>query len=194
MRSIWIKLALFLCLWYEVAAELHLDGDRSFVISLTIVALGWMALRMSGSLAGLLGPNVHRLLVGTVAWLMLFWWFAPPLLKAQPVVFVLAGAGAIAVGAAKFRHWFEAEGHKLGKAFLRDHSQYVVGGMVAGLSALFLSQQYWGSIWTVIGYALLPGLPFAFGWQMAELAKRARFDAKVGDEESFREAGMSEER
>ncbi|MCP3439801.1 hypothetical protein [Bradyrhizobium sp. CCGUVB14] len=177
-----------------MAAELHLDGDRSFVISLTIVALGWMALRMSGSLAGLLGPNVHRLLVGTVAWLMLFWWFAPPLLKAQPVVFVLAGAGAIAVGAAKFRHWFEAEGHKLGKAFLRDHSQYVVGGMVAGLSALFLSQQYWGSIWTVIGYALLPGLPFAFGWQMAELAKRARFDAKVGDEESFREAGMSEER
>jgi hypothetical protein len=194
MRSIWLKLALFLFLWYEIAAELRLDGDRSFVLSVVIVCVGWFMFRMSGSLVTLFGPNTQRLVIGTVVWLALFWWFAPPVLKAQPIVFVLAGAAGIAVGAARFRHWLNGGGRILCERKLREHSSLAVGTMLAALSALFLSQQFWLSIWSVVGYVLLLGLPFGFGWQMAELAAARRFDAKVGKEEEFRNAGYSEER
>jgi hypothetical protein len=194
MRSIWIKLVLFLCLWYEIAAELHLDGDRSFVLALVVVVLGWFGLRMSGHLIGMLGPNMHRLIVLLVVWLILFWWFAPAVLKALPVVFILAGALAIAVAGARCRHQFELHRHKLDKAYLREHSVVLVALVFAALVPIFFSVHRWGSVWPIIGYTLLPGLPFSFGWQMAVRVGPQRSDAKFGDKDAFRDAGLSEER
>ncbi len=193
MRHFWIKLGLFLCLWYEIAAELHLDGDRAFVVSLFVVAVGWVALRMSGPLLGMLGPNTHRLMLGTLLWLALFWWFAPGFLKAQPIVFMLVGAAGIAYGGGRCRHWCEANGARL-KAEARKRSDLVVAGTFGALGAAFVFQTYAGSIWPLIGYALLLGLPFGFGWQLASAAAARRHDAKMGTEEAFRDAGLSEER
>jgi hypothetical protein len=194
MRPFWIKLALFLCLWYEVAAELRLDGDRAFLVSVMIVGAGWLVLRLSGPLIGMLGPNTHRLLVGTLLWLALFWWFGPGFLKALPIVFVLAGAFGIAYAGGRARHWLNENRDRLNKAFLREHSGAVLAVTFGALALAFIVENVSGSIWILIGYGLLLGLPLGFGWQLAETVGARRFDAKVGKEEAFRDAGLSEER
>jgi hypothetical protein len=194
MRHFWFKLVLFLCLWYEVAAELRLDGDRALLVTLAIIGLGWFLLRMSGSLIGMLGPTMHRLLVGTVIWLLLFWWFAPNALKALPVAVLLAMALGVAALGARCRHWFELNHHRIDKAYLRNHSEVVLLTVFGTLGLIAFSLEYWGSLWPLIGCVMLPGLPFGFGWQLASQLAHKRADAKFGDKASFRDAGISEER
>lgn len=46
----------------------------------------------------------------------------------------------------------------------------------------------------IILYALPPGLPLLFGWQMSVPTRSARTDAKLGDARTFRRAGFSDER
>lgn len=194
MRPFWFKLGLFAFLWYEIAAELRLGGDQAFVIAVVVVGIGWFGLRMSGQLIAMLGPTMHRLLVGAVVWLILFWWFAPSALKALPVVVLLATAFGIAIAGARCRHWFELNRAKFDKAYLRDHSEAVLLAVFGPLGLTAFAFQAWGSLWPLFGYVLLPGLPFGFGWQLAGRLPHKRTDAKFGDEASFRDAGLSEER
>jgi len=50
-----------------------------------------------------------------------------------------------------------------------------------------------GSFWPLVYYALLPGIPLSFGWRAAGVPLRSRSDAKMGNAEGFRAAGVSEE-
>jgi hypothetical protein len=194
MNRLFFKLALLVCLWYEIAVELHLDSNTAFFIAMLVVFGGWFALRMSGQLVGMLGPRTLSLLVYSVLWLVLFWWFAPSVLSSLPLVLIVFALVALAMIGARCRLVFERERALRGKKLFSDHSAAVVGVILGGLLLAMVSLRTWHSLWPLLGYLLLLGLPFGFGWRMGGMGSPERADAKLGDEETFRDAGLSEER
>jgi hypothetical protein len=193
-NRLFFKLALLVCLWYEIAVELHLDSNTAFFIAMLLVFGGWFALRMSGQLVGMLGPRMLSLLVYSVLWLVLFWWFAPAVLLSLPLVLIVFALVALAMIGARCRVMFEQEWALRGKKLFSDHSAPVVGVILGGLLLAMVSLRAWHSLWPLVGYLLLPGLPFGFGWRMGGIGSPERADARLGDEETFRDAGLSEER
>lgn len=193
-NRLFFKLALLVCLWYEIAVELRLDSNTAFFVALLVVFGGWFALRMSGQLVGMLGPRTLSLLVHSVVWLVLFWWFAPSVLLSLPLVLIVFGLFALAMIGARCRLMFERERALKGKRFFADYSAVVAGVILGGLFLCMVALRTFHSLWPLVGYLLLPGLPFGFGWRMGGMPSPNRVDAKLGDEETFRDAGLSEER
>lgn len=194
MNRMLFKLGLFVCIWYEIAAELHLDGDTAFLVGAAVMGFGWFALRMLGQAIGLLGPSNVGLLLQAGLWAALFWWFAPLSLRAQPVIFEIGIVVMLIVAGGAARHQFERQHERFGDAMWRAHSGAVVVAILASLFLLMAALRHFGSVWPLVGFGLLLLLPFGFGWRMKLPASRARADAKVGDQETFRDAGLSEER
>jgi hypothetical protein len=188
------KLGLLVCLWYEIAVELHLDSNTAFFVALLVVFGGWFALRMSGQLVGMLGPRTLSLLVHGMVWLVLFWVFAPSVLLSLPLVLIVFALFALTMIGARCRLVFERERALRGKKLFSDHSALAVGVILGGLLLCMIALRTWHSLWPLVGYLLLPGLPFGFGWRMGGMPSPDRVDAKLGDEETFRDAGLSEER
>jgi hypothetical protein len=193
-NRLFFKLGLLVCLWYEIAVELRLDSNTAFFVALLLVFGGWFALRMSGQLVGMLGPRTLSLLVHSVVWLALFWSFAPSALLSLPLVLIAFGLFALTMIGARSRLIFERERALRGKKLFSDHSALAVGVILGGLFLCMVALRTWHSLWPLVGYVLLPGLPFGFGWRMGGMPSPDRVDAKLGDEETFRDAGLSEER
>jgi hypothetical protein len=126
--------------------------------------------------------------------MLLFWWFAPATLRAQPVIFEIGAVVVLALAGARCRQQFEREYLLHGAAVWRAHSGVVVASLFGVLLILMMSLRHWGSLWPLVAYALLLGIPLGFGWRMVRPPSPDRPDAKVGNEETFRDAGLSEER
>ena len=188
------KLGLFVCIWYEIAAELRLDGDTAFLVGAAMWGFGWFAVRMLGQAIGLLGPSNVGLLLQAALWAALFWWFAPSSLRAQPIIFEIGIVVMLMVVGGLARNQFERLRARHGEALWRAHSGALVAAVLGSLFLVMIALRQFGSVWPLIGYGLLLLLPFGFGWRLMPRASKARADAKVGDEASFRDAGLSEER
>lgn len=189
-----LKAVLFFAAWYEVMAEMHLDGDTAFIVTAFAMFVGWLALRMRGELAAMLGPLTTGLLLRAGLWLLLLWWLSPSWLGGQPIVFQVIGFGMLVFAGGRARREFEARRTLLTKAELRKHSEWVLF-VALGLPALAaMAWHAFGSAFVLLGYALLPGIPLQFGWQAAITARKTHTDARMGTDDSFREAGVSEER
>ncbi|EJW10837.1 hypothetical protein A33M_3998 [Rhodovulum sp. PH10] len=185
---------MFVVIWYELAIELGLGADTAFLATLGLMAIWWSGLRLVAQGITLMGPFTFGLLAQTAVWLVLFWWFAPAAFHALPLLFDLLIVLALALSGARCRFLYEAY-RQSGRRFVpAEHSGLVLLVVFGGLAACMVSLRYWGSLWPLAGYALLPAIPFGFGWRMAPLAAPDRFDAKVGDADAFRDAGLSEER
>jgi hypothetical protein len=111
-----------------------------------------------------------------------------------PLVLIAFALFALAMIGASCRLGFERERALRGKKLFSDHSALVVGVILGGLFLCMVALRTWHSLWPLVGYLLLPGLPFGFGWRMGGMPSPDRVDAKLGDEETFRDAGLSEER
>lgn len=194
MNQLIFKLGLFFCIWYEIAAELHLDGDTAFIVGIAAWFGCRFAVRIAAQAIGLLGPNVFGLILQVGLWMLLFWWFAPATIRAQPVIFVLGAVAVLALAGARCRQMFERQCSLHGSSVWRAHSGPVVAGILGLLLVCMMSLRHWGSLWPLVAYALLPGIPFSLGWRQVRSPSPDRPDAKVGNEEAFRDAGLSEER
>lgn len=193
MRRIGFKIGLFVCVWYEVGRQLGLDGDSAFVVTAIVWVGGWLALRMAGQLAGMLGPLTAALVVRLPIWLVVVWCVAPPVFATQPVVFKVVAFGLMAFLGARGRHVFEQRRADFTKEWLRQHSEVVVVAVLLVLACAGACLRLNGSFWPLVYYALLPGIPLSFGWRAAVAPLRGRSDARMGNAEGFRAAGMSEE-
>jgi len=193
MKRLVVKFGLAVCLWYELMAEFHMESGTAFWAAMALVCFGWFAFRMSGPFIGSLGPKTLALLLQSVLWFVLLWWLAPPL-WALPLPLDLFVLVVLAVMGARSRVRFELARDGLLARLRRDYSGHIVGAVLLALSPCWISIRLWGSLWPLIGYALLPGLPFLFGWRMVTAPPHDKPDARVGDADDFRDAGLSEER
>ena len=193
MNRLLFKLGLFLFIWYEVAAEFCLSGDAAFVFGLIAFGVCAFAVRIAAHALGLLGPTTFGLLIQAVFWLGLFWWWAPPLVKAQPLMIVLGAAGLLGLGGCALRRFFDEAYARYGNNIWREHSTAVVIAVLAGLGACMVLSMRLHSLWGVAAYGLMVGLPVRLGWRMVPRLTDARADARMGTADGFRKAGYSEE-
>lgn len=193
MRNLVFKFSLFVVVWYEVAVEFRLGGDLAFMVTLALLGCCWLAWRMSLQAAGLLGPVTSGALLQGVLWIGLFWWLAPAVFQAVPFVFDLLIFAGLVLAGARCRFLYDDYRQQGRRIVLADHSEFVLIGAATLMTGCMLALRNWGSLWPLVGLALLPALPFAFGWRMAPVAAAARHDAKVGNSDAFRDAGLSDE-
>jgi hypothetical protein len=194
MKRLLFKLGLFFCIWLEIAAELHIDGDTALVIGIALWFAARFAVQIAAHALGLLGPTVFGLVVQGLVWIALFWWWAPAVLRALPWGFVLGGVGLIALAGAASRRGCERARTCHGENIWRAHSVAVVAVLLSAVALGMGASLRWYSLWPLAGYGLLLVLPFGVGWRMVPLLHDARVDARMGTAEGFRSAGYSEER
>jgi len=194
MRFPWFKVILFLCVWYEIAVELHVSDGVALGIAILILAAWRYMPRLIGHFFYSLGPLTCGLLAGLVFWLVVYWLVAPHWLREIPMMLTLGGAALLALIGARCRGLVLFHGVGQLKAKLREHSGLVLLLALAVTCSCFYAVRHMESAWVLVGYAALPGLPFWTGWQLAQGAGPTRPDAKFGDARTFRDAGFSEDR
>jgi len=188
------KLGALVCLWYEIAVELKIDGTTAFFVALLVIAAGLFLLRLPSELSAMLGPRTIALLAHGVAWLLVYFAVAPRVVTDMPLVLVLMAVAALVMMGGQCRALYERERRKFGKDVWNRHSGVITGVVLGGLFLGMVAIRQWHSIWPMVAYVLLPGLPFMFGWRMGPIAGQSRPDAKFGKAKDFRAAGYSEER
>jgi hypothetical protein len=191
MKRLLFKIGLFVCLWYEIAAELRLDGNTAFWVGLAVLVGLWVFVRVALQAIGLIGPYAFGLLMRSGLWLTLYWWMAPAWLAIQPWSYVVAALVLLVALGALSRRWIEREFVRHGEAIYRAYSAMTVLALLTTLGLAMWSMKTSGSLWPLIGYALLPVIPFHFGWGLITPRGPERSDARMGDEKSFRRAGFS---
>jgi hypothetical protein len=188
MRSLWIKLILFLCIWYEVSTELGLSGGTAMVVTLLVCGAALMLLRVPGQLMSLLGPRTIALAGPVVVWMGLAWWLMPTVVTSYPALALVVAAGLVVAGAAaryavtRYAVW------------LSRHAYMLRASISPGISILLgLADQLPRGLLSLAVIALLIGMPVRLGWRLIGPPRPAKFDAKMGDAEGFRHAGFSDE-
>ena len=186
MTWLLIKIGLFLCLWYEVSVELGLSQGTAFALTLMICGAGLMVLRLPGQLLAMLGPQAIAWVGPGVIWFGMAWWLMPNAVGSYPgltlvsgTLLALAGAG-LHYTVSRYPAWFARRNHMLR------------GSIVPVICVLLgLFQAFATSFLTFPVIALLMGMPLRFGWRFIGPAAPHKFDARMGDYETFRRDGFS---
>ena len=89
MRHLALKSSLFVIGVVRAGVEFRIGPDVAFLATLALLAGGWIALRLVGQAAMLMGPVTSGLLMQVVLWFVLFWWFAPAVFQRCRFVFDL---------------------------------------------------------------------------------------------------------
>lgn len=188
MRALWIKLILFLVVWYEVTAELGLSGGTALVVALLVCGFGMMLLRLPLQILSVLGPRGIIVAGPVVVWLALAWWLAPNKVMAFPVFTLAIGAqlallgGAARYAVTRYPAWFARHMPMLRGAISP------VGSILLGLS-----DQLPQGLLSLAALAVLIGMPVRLGWKFIPPLAAHKFDAKMGDADGFRRAGFRDE-
>lgn len=188
MRSLWIKLGLFLCVWYEVSVELGLSGGTAMVVTLIVCGAGLMLLRLPGQILSMLGPRAIVLVGPLAVWIGLAWWLMPDTLTGYPALVLMAAAFLALAGAAahyavsRYPTWF-ARRQPMLRGFISPGLSILVG----------LAHQLPLGLLSLAVIAVLVGMPLRLGWRFIGPVSPHKFDAKMGDGDSFRRAGFSDD-
>ncbi|MHB8267433.1 hypothetical protein [Bradyrhizobium sp.] len=194
MKFPWLKFTVLVGIWYELSMALGINGGAALYIALLVVFIGWLATSLPGQVFRMLGPRTQSLVVHGLIWLFIFWWMTPPAIFELPLAlhgFVLY---ALALAGARARRVYERERSRLREKLYAEHSGLIVAGLFGGLLLVMMALRTWHSVLPLLLCALLPGIPFHYGWRMGAPDSPERADAKLGDAEDFRNAGLSEER
>jgi len=188
MRWLLIKLGLFLCVWYEVSAELGIGGGTAFAMTLLVCGAGLMLLRLPGQVLSILGPPAVLVIGPVVVWAGLAWWLMPGVFPAYPVLTLIAALVLALTGAAtkyavsRYPSWFARR-------------WLMLRGLMSPLGMILveLADQWRMSPLSLAAVIVLVGMPLRLGWRFIPPLSPHKFDAKMGDGESFRRAGFSDE-
>ena len=145
-----------------------------------------MLLRLPGQLVSMLGPRALVWVGPLAVWVGLAWWLMPNTFTAYPalalvaaVLLALAGAAAHYV-VSRYPGWFARHARKLRASVIPFAA--VALGVVLQLPSGLLS---------LVVVAVLIGMPLRLGWRFIGPVSPHKFDAKMGDGETFRRAGFS---
>lgn len=187
-----LKLAMFIGLWCEFSVSGGMGANGAFFLTLIIFYGRAIAEQFGIELAGMTARQTAVFFNRGFLWCLAYLWAAPPALNGLAFTVILAGLAGLAVAGARLRQAFDRQG-EMARAWLRSHSELVVGLLLAAMASAMLALSAWGSILPLLGLGALVGLPISFGWMLATPVPQTRFDARFGDDDTFRTGGMSEE-
>ncbi|HEY7387103.1 MAG TPA: hypothetical protein VH640_01250 [Bryobacteraceae bacterium] len=193
MRPVHVKIGLFVFLWHEITVCFACGADLACLATVAVF-FGAAIVRATGiEIAGMTGPVTAAFVQHGVLWLVVYFWLAPGFVRNLPISITLAGFVAMAFVGAWSRRAFFVWIQDIDGQWFRDRSEAVVGTAMGGVAVAGLAHYHCGSILPLVGYILLPGLPFSFGWLAVTPAMRFRFDAQFGDNDTFHDIGASGE-
>jgi hypothetical protein len=189
MRGMFIKLGVLLAIWYEVSVELGLASGTAFVVTLLGFGAGMMLLRLPGQILALLGPPAVQLIGPAAVWAGLVWWLMPGTFNAYPAFTLMGGGVLVMLGAAghyvllRYSAWFAPRWPML-RGLLSP----------AGCLVLLVVDTFGVGFLKLTVVAALLAMPLRVGWRFIAPAIQTHFDARMGNEESFRRSGSSADR
>lgn len=188
MRAIWIKLGLFLCVWYEVSVELGLSGATGLLATLLVCGAGVMLLRLPLQVLSLMSPRMIAWGAPLAIWMGLAWWLFPRAVASYPTL-ALSVAALLAITGAAARYVVA----RYPQAVQR-HTPMFRGLVTPLASSLFgLAGQTETGLLGLVVVLVLAGMPLRLGWRFVGPVPPAKFDAQMGEERSFRGSGFSDE-
>jgi hypothetical protein len=193
VRKIHIKLGLFLLLWHEIDAFFQWGANLSCLATL-VLFFGASVVRATGiEIAGMTGPVTACLVTHLVLWLVIYFSLAPRIVFDLPISFTGALWVMVALGGAWCRSAFFVWIQDIDAQWIQDRSETTVKLLMGTLTLCCWAQIQWGSVLPLIGFVLLPGLPFSFGWLAVTPVAGFRFDAQFGAQDMFHDVGASDE-
>jgi hypothetical protein len=190
----WLRnTVVFLIIWYVVASEFQLDAGASLIAAGLGIAGAWLAIKVGTQLLLQIGLHWWSFAALIVIWIVLFLKFVPDSVTSRGTAIAVAAAVLLATGAAcrllyrpvwRVRPWF----------------RYVLMGLVLLVLTvipafnLVDAQRLSDSAWILAEITFLVAFPVTFGWRLASLSRRRLADARIGDPDDLRQAGLSEER
>jgi hypothetical protein len=189
MRGLLLKVGFLLAIWYEVAAELRVGGGTAFVITLLGLCTLMMLVRLPGQVLAMIGPTVFQFVGPILVWFALASWLMPRAVTSFPALALLAAGLLTTAGAAihylvtHYPQWFEPRWP-------------MIQGAVSplGCGVLWAANHFAIGILSLFVIAALLLMPLRVGWRFIAPATAERYDAKMGNHESFRRDGYSDER
>ena len=179
--------------WYALATYTSIPVGPAFVCSVAILCAGWLALRMGSASVYRLGPKAWKLMLQLASWCALFLW-AAPLQPVQKGLLLWGIALPLAVIGGAWRQLFERVPRLQGWMVWLPRS-------VLSASFVHLLLFHWsrdaGVLYAVGAAAITCGLaavPLYYGWLLGEPLLRGERDARFGTGDTYRAAGMSDER
>jgi hypothetical protein len=189
-ETIW-PAVIFLTTWYALTNYSALEV-WAYPGALVLWLVGVLAHRMASRAVFRLGERAWWLLVQLALWYGLFLFLAP--IEGFGNALILWGiATPLVLASAVVRRLRERFPHALDPAVERRWLLFLLGACLLA-AALWRPLGFWhGSAVAAIS-AVLALIPLYYGWELAGDPPRGDRDARFGTEDSFRAAGMSDER
>lgn len=188
-----VRTGLFLLLWFETARCFSLGADGAFLLSLFLTHATRFVAAFSIEVAGFEEEFTSLFIAWGLIWLAIYFWLAPRQLRDLPLSYI--GCAVVGLGLLGRRAFLEfmRRPQLFGKPWLREHSEAVVGALLAALGCTVIAEHRWGSVLPLVGYATLLFIPFAFGWRLGARKDPRAYEARFGRREDFEGAGVSED-
>ncbi|HEX3861115.1 MAG TPA: hypothetical protein VHY35_05430 [Stellaceae bacterium] len=188
MHGLMWKIGLFVAAWYEVSVELGLDAGTAFVLTLVLIGAALTVFRLPAQLLNLYGPRLALLVGPVIIWLALAWWVLPRAFLRHPML-ALTLAALLVLGGAAWRYGWTRYREETMRAIDRVKQLTVPAGMLVLQATL---GNRWGLV-CVAALAVMVAMPMRLGWLLIGPVPAERVDAKMGEPNWFRRAGMSDE-
>jgi hypothetical protein len=191
-RWLW-RIGLFLLAWLAVRGETGLDAGSSLIVLLLLWVGVRLALKLGMQLLAQVGLDNWWSIAKLAIWIALCLWLVPETLASRHLAMAVASAVLVMVGAG-FRLIHERRPKS--RAIIRD-----IGIALCLLALVTCTAISWAKgdglvpgLWLLLVLALLLGIPLSFGWKFVNRAAPKSADAKLGDFDDLKDAGLSDER
>lgn len=131
MQILHIAIFGFIFLWYEVAAYFHMDVNTAFLMTVVVFAWHYVIHQWCGELLGQSQALTAAFFEHGVSWVALLFWLWPAFCADLPFTVNVAGWAGLALVGAHARRAFDQRGLVFDKLLFRQHTDAVVGAMIA---------------------------------------------------------------
>lgn len=191
-RWLW-RIGLFLLAWLAVRGETGLDAGSSLIVLLLLWVGVKLVLKLGMQLLAQVGLDNWWTLAKAATWIALFLWLVPESIPLRHLAMAVAGS-ILAIAGAGFR--FLHDRRPKSRAILRNIA--IAVGLVALAAfptlAWLKGDGVVAGLWLLLALVLLLGIPLSFGWQFVSRAAPRSADAKLGDFDDLKSAGLGDER
>jgi hypothetical protein len=183
---------IFLSTWWALA-EYTPFGGYSFFIAILFWLVGLAVIKFLGQSHFRLGLRGWLLTLQVGVWFGLFLYFFPADLP--PKILALWGIGVPLIFAGAAARWlagrFPSYAERCREALA---PAFIAGVILSTLVCWMKGPGFWVGLFATLAISAMVAIPLYYGWQYAKPLPRGERDARFGSDDSFREAGMSDER